>query len=91
MSTPSRRDRFRPLELLGLSGVVAGFVGAIVLMSTRQLDLTFIFAGVSFIVTLMTLAMLALTGKPTGEERLDMTEQDREQALKRNAKGDSGH
>jgi len=78
-TTPSRRDRFRPLELLGFSGVVAIFVGLIVLMSTRQASLTFIFAGISFIVTLMTLAMLSLASKPTGEERLDMRQQDREQ------------
>lgn len=78
-TTPSRRDRFRPLELLGFSGVVAIFVGLIVLMSTRQANLTFIFGGISFIVTLMTLAMLSLTSKPSGEERLDMRQQDREQ------------
>lgn len=77
MSKPSRRDRFRPLELLSLSGVVAVFVGVIVLMSTRQFDLTFIFAGVAFILTLLTLAMLSLTSKTTGEEQLDLDEQDR--------------
>lgn len=82
-TTPSRRDRFRPLELLGFSGVVAIFIGLIVLMSTRQVSLTFIFAGITFIVTLMTIAMLSLASKPTGEERLDMRQQDREQ--------DSGH
>ena len=79
MSKPSRRDRFRPLELISLSAVVAVFVGLIVLMSTRQIDLTFIFAGVSFILALLILAMLSLTSKTTGEEQLDLDEQDRNQ------------
>ncbi|MBC7725179.1 MAG: hypothetical protein H7146_10600 [Burkholderiaceae bacterium] len=72
MSTPSRRERFRPLELLSLSGVVAVFVGLIVLMSTRQLNLCFIFGGVSFILALLTLAMLSLTSKATDQELRDI-------------------
>lgn len=78
MSIPSRRDRFRPLELLGLSAVVAIVIGLIVLMSTRQFDVTIIFTGLSFIVTLVVFAMLALATKPTGEERIDLDEQDRD-------------
>ena len=78
MSTPSRRDRFRPLELLVFSGVVAVFVGLIVLMSTRQLLLTLVFAGISFIVSLIVLAMLALSTAPDVDERLDIDQQDRD-------------
>ena len=37
MSTPSRRDRLRPAELLGISAVVAVFIGLVVLMSTLLL------------------------------------------------------
>lgn len=78
MSTPSRRDRFRPLELLSLSAVVAVAVGLIVFMSTRGLEVAVIFTGITFIVTLVVLAMLALAAKPTGDERLDLDEQDRD-------------
>ena len=75
--TPSLRDRFRPLELLGLSAVVAVFTGLIVLLSTRSADIAIIFGGIAFIVSLVVFAMLALTGTPTGEERTDLDEQDR--------------
>ena len=77
MTTPSLRDRFRPLELLVLAGVFAVFVGLIVLMSTREFILTIVFTGVVFIVSLVILAMLALAAKPTGDERDDLDEQDR--------------
>lgn len=74
---PSLRDRLRPLELLGLSAGVAVFIGLIVLMSTRTAETSIIFGVVAFIVSLMIFAMLALTATPTGEERLDLDEQDR--------------
>ena len=80
--TPSRRDRFRPLELLGLSFVAAIFIGLVVLMSSRQPTLALIFAGVTFIVTLVGLAMLAMVAEPDSEERRDLDEQNR---------GTSGH
>ena len=47
MTAPSRRDRTRPLELLGLSGVFAVFVGVVVLISTREIVLALIFAGIA--------------------------------------------
>jgi amino acid permease len=78
MSTPSRRERTRPLELLGLSAVLAVFVGLVVLMSTRDLVLALIFLGIAFIVALVVLAMLALAVAPSGEERIDLLEQDEE-------------
>lgn len=74
---PSRRDRFRPLELLGLSFVAAIFIGLVVLMSSRQPTLALIFAGVTFIVTLVGLAMLAMVAEPGSEERRDLDEQNR--------------
>ena len=76
---PSRRDRTRPAELLILSGVMAVFVGLVVLMSTRQVELALIFLGVTFIVALVGLAMLALATRPTGEEQVDLNEQDEDQ------------
>ncbi|MBN9239325.1 MAG: hypothetical protein BGO97_06520 [Micrococcales bacterium 70-64] len=79
MSAPSRRDRTRPLELLGLSGVFAVFVGVVVLISTREIVLALIFAGIAFIVSLVGLAMLALAVRPDSDEKLDLDEQDRGQ------------
>ncbi|MBC7519246.1 MAG: hypothetical protein H7248_10300 [Microbacteriaceae bacterium] len=78
MPTPSRRDRFRPLELLGLSFVAAIFIGLVVLMSSRQPTLALIFAGVTFIVTLVGLAMLAMVAEPDTDERRDLDEQNKE-------------
>ena len=68
----SLRDRLRPMELLGLSAVVAAFIGVIVMMSTRAIEPTLIFAGLTFIITLMTFAMLALTATPRADEQLDI-------------------
>jgi hypothetical protein len=79
VSTPSRRDRTRPLELLALSGGLAIFTGLVVLMSTRDIVLSLIFTGIAFIVGLVVLAMLALAVRPDGEEKLDLDEQDRAQ------------
>lgn len=76
---PSRRDRTRPAELIGLAGAMAIFTGLVVLLSTRQVELTLIFLGVAFIVSLVGLAMLTLAVGPTGEEQLDLSEQDRDQ------------
>lgn len=76
---PSRKDRTRPLELVGLSGILAIFTGLVVLMSTRELILAVIFLGIAFIVSLVVLAMLALAVRPTGEEQIDLDEQDRSQ------------
>ncbi len=87
---PSRRDRTKPAELIGLAGVMAVFVGLVVLMSTRQIELSLIFFGVAFIVALVGLAMLSLAAQPTGEEKFDLREQDREQQ-DRSGDGPRGH
>ena len=76
MTTPSRRDRSRPAELLAIAGVLALFAGLVVLMSTRDPVLALIFFGIGFIVSLVVLAMLALAVAPTGEEKLDLLSQD---------------
>jgi hypothetical protein len=85
MTQPTLRERTRPAELLGLSGVLGAFTGLIVLMSTRDALVALIFAVVAFIVGLVGIAMLALAVRPTGEEKLDLLEQDDEQ------QGRSGH
>lgn len=74
---PSRRDRFRPVELLVFAAIVAVFIGLVVAGSTRDIRLGAIFAGVGFIVSLVVLATLAITTKPDLEERRDIDDQDR--------------
>jgi len=78
MSEPTRRDQTRPIELLAISAGLAVFVGLISLMSTRDLFLAFVFTVVAFIVALVTLAMLVLAIRPTGDEQLDLDEQNRD-------------
>lgn len=73
---PSRSDRLKPVELVGLSGVMALFVGLIILLTTRDLVLSAIGLGVSFIVVLVVIAMFALNLKPDEAEKLDIDEQD---------------
>lgn len=68
MTTPSRRERVRPAELLGLSAVFAVFTGLIVLMATREFNLAAIFLCIAFIVAVVVLAMLSLASKPNDAE-----------------------
>lgn len=57
---PSRRDRMRPLELVGLAGAVGVFAGLVVGLATREWVLAAVFFGAIFIVSLVVLAMLSL-------------------------------
>lgn len=61
---PSRRDRTRPAELVGLAALFAVVLGGVVLMSTRDLLLALEFFGGGFIVSLVVLAMLLLAAAP---------------------------
>jgi hypothetical protein len=74
MTQASIRDRFKPVELLLISGALAAFAGVIVLMSTRDWVLTGISAGLTFIVSLVVTAMLVLAMKPNKAEILDLQE-----------------
>ncbi len=70
---PSRAERFRPAELIGLSFAVGLFAGLVVLLTARDLGLAVIFLGVAFIVALVAFAMLALVAgepksPPSGDE-----------------------
>lgn len=76
---PSRRDRTRPLVMLGFAGVVAVFVAVVAALASRDLMIGLIALGVTFIVTLVTLATITLTMGASAEERLDLDEQDRRQ------------
>jgi len=76
MSTPSRRDRLRPVELLGLSALIGAFTGLIVLMSTRVAFQAIIWTGVAFIASLVGIAMFVLALKPKQDELNDIEELD---------------
>lgn len=65
MSTPNGRrpplwERARPAEVLGLSAVLAAFVGVGVLMSTREVLLAVVFFGAAFVVSVVICATLLL-------------------------------
>jgi len=64
MTEPTRRERTRPVELLGISAVIAVAVGIITYFGTHTLLLAAEFAGVAFIVTLVVFAMLLLAISP---------------------------
>ena len=64
MTTPDRRARTRPLELLGLSAVLALFAGVVVFISTRDAVLGLITLGGAFIVSVVVFAMIALAMSP---------------------------
>ncbi|CAN5539245.1 hypothetical protein BH09ACT4_BH09ACT4_05640 [soil metagenome] len=64
MTEPTRRDRTRPVELLGLSAVIGVAMGVITYFGTRNLVTAGEFAGVAFIVSLVVFAMLLVTVTP---------------------------
>lgn len=65
MSGPSRRERLKPLELVGMAAILGVFAGGVGLLGSRSLELAAIFAGVAFILGLLVLAMLALAAGDT--------------------------
>ena len=72
---PSRSDRLKPAELLSISGLMALFVGITILLTPRELVLSAIGLGVTFIVALVVIAMLVLGMKPNASEQVDLDEQ----------------
>jgi hypothetical protein len=83
MVVPKLRDRMKPAELLGMSGVFALFSGLVVLLVTREIILSLVFLGVVFIVSVVIIAMLVLAAKPDMDEEHDLYEQDH--------RGEQGH
>ncbi len=75
---PSRRDRFLPAELLGISAALGVFVGLIVVIATRDFILAGVALGIAFILSLVLMALFALAFKPTASEVEDIQEQDAE-------------
>ncbi len=61
---PSRRDRTRPAELLGISAALAAVTGVIFFFGTRDAVFSAEVAGVAFIVSLVVFAMLLLAVSP---------------------------
>jgi len=72
---PSRRDILKPIELLLFAAGAGIFTGLIVLMSTRDMAFALIGFGVAFIVTLVGIAMFALSVAPGDLEKKDIDEQ----------------
>jgi hypothetical protein len=66
VTEPTRRERTRPLELLGLSAGLALAIGIIAFLSTRDWLTAAIFFGVAFVVILVVFAMLLLAVTPRG-------------------------
>jgi formate/nitrite transporter FocA (FNT family) len=64
MTDPTRRDRTRPLELLGISAGLALAIGVIAYFATRDLLAAGIFFAVAFIVIVVVFAMLLLAVTP---------------------------
>lgn len=79
---PKPRGRLRPVELVGASAVLGIFVGAVVILGTREWLAGLEWAGVAFVVALVVTAMLLLAVTPK-EERPD--------AERRDDDGPSGH
>ena len=75
---PSRKDRFLPTELLGISAALGVFVGIIVLAATRQFLLAGVSLGLAFILSLVLMALFALAFKPSAAEVHDLEEQNAE-------------
>ena len=65
---PSRRDRLRPLELVGFAAVLSVFASLIVILTTRDMQLMLISFGIAFIVALLVLALLGLGKAPSQED-----------------------
>ena len=85
---PTRRDRWRPLELLGLSFVFAAFAGVVTLIVMHPWGefaeqaahgwlITIIVFGAAFVLSLVVLAMLSLGGyEPPKEPPSNVLDQD---------------
>lgn len=86
MTRPTRRERFRPLELVGLAAVLGVFAGVVALLATRDPRLAVILAGIAFIAGLLVLAMLALAAGDPGEPD-DRPVLDRERPRRRRRRG----
>jgi len=72
---PSRSEILKPVELVAISAGMGLFVGLTILLATRNWALSSIALGITFIVALVVIAMLALGMKPDAAEKSDLDEQ----------------
>lgn len=75
MTKPTKRDRLKPFELVGIAALLGIFTGLVVLMSSRDFILSATWFGLSFIIAVVVLAMFVLAAKPNKNELLDIEEQ----------------
>ena len=75
MTKPTKRERLKPFELVGIAGLLGLFTGLTVLMSSRDLILSATWFGLTFIIAVVVLAMFVLAAKPNKNELLDIEEQ----------------
>ena len=75
MTEPRRREKLRPAELVGLAALVAAFLGLVTFLVTRDLVLSLLFFGGTFVFDLVVLAMLMLAVTPNkpAEDYVDRT------------------
>lgn len=59
-----RSDKSRPIELVGLSAVIAAIVGGIAFLVTSDANAAALVSGLAFIVTVLGLAMTVLATTP---------------------------
>ena len=64
MTEPTRRERLRPVELIGMSAIIGVAFGVITYFATRDLLLAVEVLGGAFIVSLVVFAMLLLAITP---------------------------
>ena len=76
MTTPTLRDRLKPLELIVVSAALGLFTGLVVMMVSRDWILSSVSFGIAFIVALVAMAMFVLAIKPNKRELLDIEELD---------------
>ncbi|MCU1447780.1 hypothetical protein [Cryobacterium sp.] len=72
---PTRSEILKPVELVGISAAMGLFVGLTILLATRNWALSSIALGITFIIALVVIAMLALGVKPDAAEKSDIDEQ----------------
>lgn len=75
---PTRRERLRPAELIGLSLGLGLFIGLVVLLTTQEPIFAAVAFGIGFIVSLVAIALFMLTLKPDAFENTEITTQDEE-------------
>ncbi|MBX0300574.1 hypothetical protein K2F54_11360 [Cryobacterium sp. 1639] len=72
---PTRSEILKPVELVAISAAMGLFVGLTIMLATRNLALSSISLGITFIIALVVIAMFTLSMKPDEAEKSDLDEQ----------------